>query len=326
LPDLPCPPPGRRLRRRRNDRRAGGLRIRRKGDQPPGGKTRPDRGGGARDQRRGLYIAQQDGYFTAAGLHVKIVPIASGVDAIPSLLNGSVDIDEGQWAADLAVEAKGIAKLHALAPASAGGPGVQEIAIPARSPIQTVQQLRGATIAVNALNGLAVLATDIILASHGVPVSSVHYVVFSFPAMGAALADHKVDAAFIAEPSLSAAEITKGVQPLADVDQGATQNIPISGYVVTQAWARKYPRTAAAFTHALERVQQIADTNRAAVEQALIPALHISKMTAAMMALGTFPLTVNPVALARVANLMQKNNLLPGSVNTSTVVKELISS
>jgi NitT/TauT family transport system substrate-binding protein len=274
----------------------------------------------------GLYIAQQDGYFTAAGLHVKIVPIASGVDAIPSLLNGSVDIDEGQWAADLAVEAKGIAKLHALASASAGGPGVQEIAIPARSPIQTVQQLRGATIAVNALNGLAVLATDIMLASHGVPVSSVHYVVFSFPDMGRALADHKVDAAFIAEPSLSAAEIADGVQPLADVDQGATQNIPISGYVVTQAWARKYPRTAAAFTHALERGQQIADSNPAAVERALMPALHISKMTAAMMALGTFPLTVNPVALARVANLMQKNNLLPGSVNTSTVVKELISS
>ena len=34
----------------------------------------------------GLYIAQQRGYFTAAGLHVKIVPVASGVDAIPNLV------------------------------------------------------------------------------------------------------------------------------------------------------------------------------------------------------------------------------------------------
>ena len=40
----------------------------------------------------GLYIAQQRGYFTAAGLHVKIVPVASGVDAIPNLVNRSVDI------------------------------------------------------------------------------------------------------------------------------------------------------------------------------------------------------------------------------------------
>jgi hypothetical protein len=199
----------------------------------------------------GLYIAQQDGYFTAAGLHVKIVPIASGVNAIPNLASGSVDVDEGQWAADLAAQAKGIVKLHALASASAGGPGVQEIVIPAKSPITSVQQLAGKTIAVNALNGLAVLVTNIMLASHGVPVSSVHYVVMGFPDMGTALAAHRVDAAFIAEPSLSAAETGQGVQPLFDVDQGPTQIIPISGYVTTAAWARKYPRTAAAFTAAL---------------------------------------------------------------------------
>ena len=152
----------------------------------------------------GLYIAQQRGYFTATGLHVKIVPVASGVDAIPNLVNGSVDIDEGQWAADLSAEAAGV-RLHALAAASAGGPGVQEVVVPAGSPVTTVAQLRGKTIAVNALNGLAVLMTDNVLASHGVPVSDVHYVPVPFPAMASALAAHRVDAAFIAEPSLSGA-------------------------------------------------------------------------------------------------------------------------
>ena len=151
-------------------------------------------------------------------------------------------------------------------------------------------------------------------------------VVIPFPAMGTALAAHRVNAAFIAEPSLSAAVDGVGATELFDIDQGPTHNIPISGYVTTAAWARKYPRTAAAFTTALRRGQEIAGTDRAAVARALIPALHISKTTAGVMALGTFPLTVNPVALARVANLMQKNGLLPGSVNTNTVVKELIGS
>jgi NitT/TauT family transport system substrate-binding protein len=205
----------------------------------------------------GLYIAAQRGYFTAAGLHVKIVPIASGV---------------------------------------------------------------------NALAGLAVLVTNIMLQSHGVPVSSVHYTVMGFPDMGAALASHKVDAAFIAEPSLSAAVDTDGAQSLFDVDQGPTHNIPISGYVTTAAWAAKYPRTAAAFVQALERGQQVAASDRAAVGQALIPALHISKTTAAVMALGSFPLSVNSVALARVADLMQENGLLAKTVNTKTVVRELIGS
>jgi hypothetical protein len=60
------------------------------------------------------------------------------------------------------------------------------------------------------------------------------------------------------------------------------------------------------------------------VEHALIPALHISKTTAEVMALGTFPLSVSAVAVQRVANLMQSNGLLAKSVNTGTPVKELI--
>jgi NitT/TauT family transport system substrate-binding protein len=272
----------------------------------------------------GLYIAQQRGYFTAAGLRVKIVPVASGVDAIPNLVNGSVDIDEGQWAADLSAEASGSVRLHALAAASAGGPGVQEVVVPAHSPVTTVAQLRGKTIAVNALNGLAVLMTDNVLASHGVPVKDVHYVPVPFPAMASALAAHRVDAAFIAEPSLSGAVDGVGAVPLFDVNQGAAQDFPISGYVVTRAWAAKYPKTAAAFVAALERGQQVAGTDRAAVEQALIPALHISKTTAAVMALGTFPLSVSPVALQRVADLMQSNGLLAKPVNTAALVKELV--
>ena len=39
--------------------------------------------------------------------------------------------------------------------------------------------------------------------------------------------------------------------------------------------------------------QQVAGTARGAVEHALIPALHISKVTAAAMALDSFPLTVS---------------------------------
>jgi len=133
----------------------------------------------------GLYVAQQRGYFTAAGLRVKILLVASGVDAIPNLASGSVDIDEGQWAADLSAEAAGAVRLYALAAASAGGPGVQEVVVPAGSPVTTVAQLRGKTIAVNALGGLAVLLTDNVLADHGVPVKDVHYVPVPFPAMGA---------------------------------------------------------------------------------------------------------------------------------------------
>jgi NitT/TauT family transport system substrate-binding protein len=273
----------------------------------------------------GLYIAQQRGYFTAAGLHVTIVPVASGVNAVPELVRGSVDIDEGQWTSDVAADAAGAARLRVLAPGNSGGTGLEEVVTPAGSAITTISQLRGKTIAVNALKGLAVLLTSNVLNSYGVNPDSVRFVVIPFPAMGAALAAHRVDAAFMTEPFLSAAETGHGVVPLFDIDQGAATNFPIAGYVTTQAWATKYFRTRGAFAAALARGQRVAATSRPAVEQAMVHALHVSKVTAGIMALGTYPLTMTGNDLVRVATLMKVNSLLPQRVNVTALAKEMIS-
>ena len=98
-------------------------------------------------------------------------------------------------------------------------------------------------------------------------------------------------------------------------------DFPIAGYVATQAWAARYPRTAAAFTTALSRGQRVAATSRAAVEQALTRALHISQETAGVMALGTYPLTMTVSDLERVAVLIEDNGLLASPVNTTALVK-----
>jgi len=273
----------------------------------------------------GLYIAQQRGYFAQEGLHVKIVTVASGVNALPDLVNGSVDIDEGQWTSDVAAEAAGAARLRVLAPGNSGGNGLEEVVTPPGSAVTSIDQLRGKTIAVNALKGLAVLLTSNVLNSYGVDPASVHFVVVPFPAMGAALAARRVDAAFMTEPFLSAAQDQAGVVSLFDIDQGAAQNFPIAGYVTTQAWAARNPATRGAFAAALARGQQVAATRRSAVEQAMIRALKVSKQTAATMALGTYPLTMTGNDLIRVATLMKLNGLLPPKVNATALSKEMIS-
>jgi NitT/TauT family transport system substrate-binding protein len=272
----------------------------------------------------GLYIAQQRGYFAQAGLRVKIVPVASGVNALPELVRGSVDIDEGQWTSDVAAEAAGAAHLRVLAPGNSGGTALEEVVTPPGSAIQTVQQLWGKTIAVNALKGLAVLLTSNVLNSYGVDPASVHFVVIPFPAMGAALAAHHVDAAFLTESFLSAAEEGQGVVPLFDIDQGAAHDFPIAGYVTTQAWAAQHPRARGAFAAALARGQKVAATSRPAVAQAMTGNLHVSKVTAATMALGTYPLTMTGNDLVRVATLMKLNALLPQKVNATALAKEMI--
>jgi len=90
----------------------------------------------------GAYIAVRDGYFTAAGLHVKIVAVTSSADSLAGLANGSIDVDEGQWTSAFDAEVAGL-WLHALAPGNSGGPGLEQLMIPARSPVTRVRQLVG---------------------------------------------------------------------------------------------------------------------------------------------------------------------------------------
>jgi NitT/TauT family transport system substrate-binding protein len=124
-----------------------------------------------------------------------------------------------------------------------------------------------------------------------------------------------VNAAVLPEPFASAAEAKYGAVPLADLNQGATSSFPVEGYVVTKQWAQKYPHTLAAFYKALEEGQQIANTNRAAVQDAMehLPGqLSVSGDTAALMSLDEYPVSTGPVGtvdkvrLQRVVNVMQR--------------------
>lgn len=252
----------------------------------------------------GLYIAQQQGFFRQAGLNVKIVNVGSGADVTAELVNGSIDVLNGAYAGFIAAQAHGAGPFQVLADGYAGAPHVDEIVVMPGSGITTPAQLKGKTIAVNALGSIAALLVSSSLEADGIPPSQVHLVAIPFPAMPAALAAHRVDAAYLAEPYLSQVEAQVGGQELLDINQGATQDFPISGYVSTEQWCQRYPKTAAAFAQAVDRGQAIADTSRPAVEKVLTAYTPIKRQTAAIMSLGNFPTSVNAVRLQRVADLM----------------------
>ncbi len=269
----------------------------------------------------GLYIAEQRGLFAAAGLHVTIESSVSAADVIPDLINGSVEVSLGQWTSAIAVAARGIG-LRAIGPGNSGGVGLEEIVVGPHSPTTRLAQLKGATIAVNALSGLSQLVTESVLAQAGVTPAQVHFTVIPFPDMAAALAAHRVDAALMIQPYL--AKAGHQVTELADIDQGATQAFPITGYIATAAWVQKNPAIAASFIRALGQGQKLAATNRAAVNQAVVKYVGVSGQAAASMTLGAFPLSVSAANLNRVAAMMQSYGLLPKSVSVATVTAGMI--
>jgi NitT/TauT family transport system substrate-binding protein len=258
----------------------------------------------------GLYIAQQEGLFAAEGLHVKIVPVTSSATAISDQLAGRYDVTIGNYVSYILAEAREPARLHILAEASLLEPRAQEVLTLPGSRIRTINDLKGKTIGVNVLDNIGTLLVSSVLADNAMTASDVHFVPIPFPAMTAALKAHKVDAAWLPEPFISSAQVAVGAEELFDADRGATENLPIAGYVVTQAWAKKYPTTAAAFKRAITQAQKIADTNRAAVERALMTYTGVSRMIASVMAIDNYPPRVDPIRIQRVADAMLRFGLL----------------
>jgi NitT/TauT family transport system substrate-binding protein len=263
----------------------------------------------------GLYIAQDQGLFRKAGLNVTIKTITSATTALPGLLHGRAAVVGAQISTFIQAQAAGLAQFRVLAVANSLGPRLEEIAVPAHSPITRPAQLKGATIAVNAVGGIDQILAEVSLRIYQIGPSEVHYVAVPFQDMGAALAAHRVDAAYLAEPYLTEAEQREGATPLLDPDTGPAQNLPIAAYVTTRAWAREHPGPAAAFARVVDEGNELAQTNASMLQKAMEDQLGIPPLVAAVMATGTFPISVNLVQLQRVADVMQEYGALKQPFN-----------
>lgn len=262
----------------------------------------------------GLYIAQMDHLFAAQGLNVTIETAQTTQTEIDGQVQGRYDITTGDYVTYINNELTGQAKLHIVAEASFLQPNVLTLLVRGGSSITSIGALRDKSISINAPDDIGTLLVDSLLVEHGIAPRDVRFDSnVAFPAVAASLQGGKISAAFAPEPFVSLDEQNYGIRELADLDQGSTVDFPIQGYAVTQAWADKYPHTLAAFLRALSQGQEIADTDRTAVELALGKYLQIPRQTAAFLSLPSFPTGVDPARLQRVVSAMLRFGLLPPS-------------
>lgn len=269
----------------------------------------------------GLYIAQQRKFFQDEGLTVKIQPVAQSILALPALKNGQVDvISGGNYVTFLQAYDKGTLKLRILADAAAQAPRFMAALVAKNSPIRSPKDLEGKTIAVNIPNNIQSLTFNEVLKANDVDPSKVHYVQIPFPQMGAALQQHKVDVVHTGEPFGTAIQRRLGARMILDGGGAPVTDLPVSGYLSTQDFVTKYPKTAAAFQRAIEKAQQIASTDRKAVEQVLPTYAKIDAQTASVVSLPGYPTSVNPMRLERLIGLMQQDGLLKNKINPDSVI------
>jgi NitT/TauT family transport system substrate-binding protein len=276
----------------------------------------------------GFFVALHEGLFTAHGLHVTFIPAVSSETVINaqaldqpldridiscgnyvSYIQAQENYDQGKRSSS-ASDPTVAADLDIFAEGSVMETGAQGLYVMPDSRILTLGGLEGKVVGVNAPQNILYLLVASALADNGLSVSGVRFAYYPLPQMAAMLKAGKISAAVLPEPFASQAEQSMGVTLLADLDEGATSAFPVQGCAVTRQWAAQHPVELAAFRAAFEQGQEIADTNRAAVEQAMeaLPkGLAVSRITAAVMALDNYPVgPVDTVRIQRVADVMRQ--------------------
>jgi NitT/TauT family transport system substrate-binding protein len=278
----------------------------------------------------GLYIAQDEGLFTKQGLTVKIVPINGGEYGMGDLQTGKADLIEGNYVSFvLAQVAGGFAApdpknptgplqpykpldMRIIADSSQMQPGNQGLYVMPGTRYRTVASIAKdhATVGVNSLHNIGSVLLGSLLSADGFSPRSVTQTPEPLPLMPQLLSEHKIQTAWLPEPFGTEAQEEFGAVEIADFDQGSLQNFPIGTIVGTSAWVKSHPNTIAAFLRAYNQGQQIADTNRSAVEKALVLNTGVSQLVAANMTLDTYPLAMDVPVMQRVPDAMYQFGVL----------------
>jgi NitT/TauT family transport system substrate-binding protein len=270
----------------------------------------------------GLYVAQAMGFFAQQGLNVKIESITGAERAIPDLQNDRAQLVAGNYVSFILAQMAGTfnskpASMRIIAAGAQIQPGTEALYVMPNSKFQTVSELAAghARIGLNTANDIGDLMVGATLAQAGYKLNDIRQVIpaAGFPALLRMLPAGQVDAAWLPQPLGEIAEQQIGAVPIADFDQGSLEDFPFTGYIGATHWVQSHPGTVAAFLRALNQGQQLADTDRQAVEQAMEKYADISPMVAATMSIDTYPLEMDVPQLQRVADSMFEFGLTPGA-------------
>ncbi|MEV6794089.1 ABC transporter substrate-binding protein [Streptomyces sp. NPDC051320] len=232
-----------------------------------------------------LYLSDGKDYFSEAGLKANIKVLSAGSNAVPQLLNNSL-----QFAAvDVATAITAVAQhlpIEVVAPntvGSSGKVGYAGVVVSPKSGITSPAGLVGKTVAVNQINGTAMVLTKAALAKAGIDWKKVKFTEVAPPQLLPTLAGGRSDAAVLGEPGVTTAE-SQGMTYLFNQEQKTVPDTDTFVYITSKSYASKNPDVVKSFTSAVLKGHTYANAHpdevrKTAASSTQVPAALLSKVT-----------------------------------------------
>lgn len=187
------------------------------------------------DSASELLSGIHEGFFSRAGLDVELQNFSNGNATFAAMIGGSLDIAASNTLSFIDAFAKNAPiRMISVGSVYTSKAPTTVMAVLLDSKLRTARDLSGTTVGVNALGGIAHIATQAWIDKNGGDSKQVHFLELPNTSMTAALTSKRIDAGILPEPFYSQ---SKGqTRFFSDAFDGFGPRWMIDGYVATQTW------------------------------------------------------------------------------------------
>ncbi|WP_017540265.1 ABC transporter substrate-binding protein [Nocardiopsis halophila] len=297
------------------------------------GGGEPDGGDGARAVTVGaipivdvapLHLAVDQGLFADRGLEVEVVNTSGGAQAVPGVASGDFDFAFGNVTSLLVARDAGLPmKVVANGVATTGEQGADfgGIVVPEDSPIESAQDLEGATVAVNNLENIGDTTVRNSVRKDGGDPAAVEFMELPFPDMPAAVEKGEVDAAWVVEPFLTTA-LDGGATEIASNFVDAHPRLTIAAYFTSEQVLAEAPELVADFTSAMDEALAYAEANPEEVRRILGEYTEMDQTLIEEIRLPSFPPAADRESVQTIADLMEEDGLVEETPDVEALFAE----
>jgi len=254
-----------------------------------------------------LFYAAACGFFEAEGLTANLEVVQGGPVAGQLLTAGDVQFSFNNWLSVAGIVANG-APLQVVANGSWLADGQGGIFVTDDSDITDPADLVGRTLAVNTTGNVGDITAASRLAELGIE-GQPNWVPTAFPEIIAAIETGAVEGGMLTEPFTTQARAA-GLREVLDLYTGATQNLPIAGYVSVTPFVTANPETTAAFRAAIEQATTALAADEAALRSYIPLFTQVPEPAAQVLILPIFQTELRLADLQEPADLMAELGFL----------------
>ena len=259
-----------------------------------------------------IYLGIKQGFFSAEKLEVTLETAQGGAAIVPGVVSGQYQFGFSNTTSLLLAGSQGLplkAVTAGVASTGESGKDFGAVVVKADSPIKTAADLAGKRVAVNTLKNINTTTVNNVVKHAGSDPSKISYVELPFPDIAAAIANGDVDAGQLVEPFLTIAT-GQGNRQVVSNYAGTSATLPVGMYFTSSNYASQNAKAVTAFTAAMNKSLEYANTHPDEVRGILGTYTKIDPAVQKTLVLPKWPTTVDRAAVQQLADLAQQDGLI----------------